>query len=82
MTTIRFYGRPGAAIGRQTELALPEGRCSVKTLRQLLAARHPELAAELLSPTLRACVTDTIVGEGHVVREADEVEFFPPLSGG
>ena len=80
MTTIRFYGRAGADLGRQIEHSIPDGGCTVAELRRSLARHHPE--AGLLNSGLRACVGDTIVDDDHEVRESDEVEFFPPLSGG
>ena len=82
VTTIRFYGRAGAGVGREAEFALPAGGCTIGELRRALGERHPEMAAELRSPRLRACVGDAIVDDGRLVREGEEIEFFPPLSGG
>jgi sulfur-carrier protein len=79
---IRFYGRLGEQAGRETTIDLPSGIDTVAALRRFLADRHPEIAADLLGPSLRACIGDRIVPEGHEVAAGDQIEFFPPLSGG
>ena len=79
---IRFYGRVGQALGRQTSIEPPHGVVTVTGLRHLLVERYPWAAEDLLSPTLRACIDDRVVGEDHVVSGNSDVEFFPPLSGG
>lgn len=79
---ILFYGRLGEMIGREAEVDLPPDVSSVADLRQLLASLHPAAARELTSTSLRACVGDSIVGEDFCILDAEEVEFFPPLSGG
>jgi molybdopterin converting factor small subunit len=82
MTMIRFYGRAAAALGREVQFALPNRGCTIDQLRQLLADRYPDSRIAILSPRLRACVEDQIVSGDRFIRENDEVEFFPPLSGG
>lgn len=79
---IRFYGRLGEQAGRETAIDLPPSIDTIAGLRRFLADRHPEIAADLLGPSLRACVGDRIVPEGHELAAGDEIEFFPPLSGG
>lgn len=78
---IRFYGSLGEAIGRAVEIdAAP--RASVADVRRKLAEAYPNAADTLRGPSTRACIRGTIVGEDAVVEPGDEVEFFPPLSGG
>jgi len=79
---IGFYGRLAESIGREAELQVPDGGCTVAELRRLLGEQHPHAAAELSRPSVRASVADSIVGEDHRVGPGDAVEFFPPLSGG
>lgn len=77
---VLFFGRLGEAIGRSVRLdAAP---ADVAELRQMLAARFPALAEELLRPSLRACVGDELVGEAHSLAGVASVDFLPPLSGG
>jgi molybdopterin converting factor small subunit len=51
-------------------------------LRRSLAEQYPRLAVDLLSPRVRACVNDEIVGEDHTIRTDDEIALLPPVSGG
>ncbi|MDP9424356.1 MAG: MoaD/ThiS family protein [Pseudomonadota bacterium] len=79
---IHFYGRISDRLGRSIEIDVPASISTVADLRSLLAKTFPDHAGEIVSPTLRPCVRDEIVGEAHDIRGADSVEFFPPLSGG
>jgi molybdopterin synthase sulfur carrier subunit len=79
---VQFFGRIGERIGREAEVEVPSGGCSVADLRRRLAELHPAAAADLLAPTLRACIDDEIAGEDGIVREGSDIAFFPPLSGG
>lgn len=77
---IRFYGRLADSLGRELELEVPGG-CSVIELRRLLSDEFPD-AADVFQRQVRACVGDTMVADTHVLRASDQVEFFPPVSGG
>ena len=79
---ILFFGKLGDTIGRTVIVEAPPGGCTVAELRDLLASLYPQAAADLASPSLRACVEDRIVDEGFRVGTDGTVEFFPPLSGG
>jgi molybdopterin converting factor small subunit len=79
---VNFFGRLGETIGRRVAVRVPDGGCSISELRSMLVEAHPEAEADLVNPALRACVEDRIVSEDHRVKEGEEVEFFPPLSGG
>jgi molybdopterin synthase sulfur carrier subunit len=74
MAKIAFYGKLAERIGREAEIALPPEGCTIAALR----ARYDGLDRA----TVRACVNDETVGEDHVVRPGDRVDFLPPLSGG
>lgn len=77
---IRMFGRLGDVAGR--EFAFEGMAGTVAELRRALAQRHPALADDLLGSFVRACVADTLVADDHPLADGDEVEFFPPLSGG
>jgi sulfur-carrier protein len=79
---VQFFGRIGDRIGREVGLDLPPDGCSVADLRSRLALLHPHAKADLMSPSLRACVDETIATEDQIVSEGETVAFFPPLSGG
>jgi molybdopterin synthase sulfur carrier subunit len=74
MAKIAFYGKLAERIGREAEIVLPPEGCTIAALR----ARYDGLDRA----TIRACVNDETVGEDHVVRPGDRVDFLPPLSGG
>jgi molybdopterin converting factor small subunit len=78
---ITLYGKLGEAVGREIAFDDMPGR-TVAHLRRTLAERHPALAADLLSPRVRACVNDALVGEDWVLSRGDELALLPPVSGG
>jgi sulfur-carrier protein len=75
---ILFFGRLGESIGREIDLDLPAGGCTVAELRARLARAHPDLGAA----GVRACIDREIAPETALVLPAQEVAFIPPLSGG
>lgn len=80
--TIFFYGKLRERFGTAVELEIPAAGCSIAALRERLAERLPAVALDLQSRTVRACVGDEIVLDDFVVAPGQDVEFFPPLSGG
>lgn len=78
---IRFFGRLRDALGDEREVAAEAGE-TVARLRIRLAGLHPQAAPDLLSPRVRACVAETMVGEDFLLGGHERVEFLPPLSGG
>ena len=69
---ILFFGRLADSFGRTVELDAPS-RCTIAELRALLA---------LGDTSVRACVGDTVVAEDFAVEPGQQVEFWPPVSGG
>ena len=78
---IAFFGKLRDALGEECEVT-PEREEDVAGLRARLAELYPHVAGDLLSPRVRACVADTIVGEDFLLAGQERVEFLPPLSGG
>lgn len=78
---VLFFGKLRESLGNERELPEEDGE-TVAGLRRRLADLYPQAAEDLLSPHVRACVGDTIVGEAFEVAGHERVEFFPPLSGG
>ncbi|HEV7658874.1 MAG TPA: MoaD/ThiS family protein [Allosphingosinicella sp.] len=74
MAKIAFYGKLAERIVREIEIDLPAAGCTIAALRTRFEG--------LDRATVRACVNDETVGEGHVVLPGDRVDFLPPLSGG
>lgn len=78
---VLFFGRLAEAIAPELEVEVSPGR-SIAQLRQDLSTRYPHAATVLASQRSRACVGDALVGDEHVVRADDTIEFLPPVSGG
>lgn len=78
---IGFFGSLRDSLGDEREIAAQEVE-TVACLRIRLAGLHPQAARDLLSPRVRACVDDMIVGEDFRLEGHDRIEFLPPLSGG
>lgn len=78
---VMFFGKLRDALGEERDVAPQDGE-TVARLRRRLADSCPDAAGDLLSPRVRACVDDCIVGEDFVVAGHERVEFLPPLSGG
>lgn len=81
-TKILFFGSLADRLGRQTEIELPAEGCTVAELRRLLGARDAEFAAALDAPGVRASADKALVRDDQQVTPAQEVSFFPILSGG
>ena len=71
---IFFFGSLGERLGRERELEIPDGGCTIAELR----VRLPELAGAIA----RACVDREVAAEDARVLPGQEVAFIPPLSGG
>lgn len=78
---IRFYGKLGEALGPEMDFDPPAGTNTVVQLRSVLAEMFPGVSTDLQQRS-RACIADSIVGDGHQLEGSETVEFFPPLSGG
>jgi molybdopterin converting factor small subunit len=78
---VGFFGRLREALGDEREVPAESGE-TVARLRIRLAGLHPGAARDLLSPRVRACVGDEMVGEDFLLGGQERVEFLPPLSGG
>ena len=81
---IRYFAWLKHRVGRaEEELDLPPEIDSVAKLKAFLAERHAGFAEALASPGIVRCA----VNQEHVpgdapLRPADEVAFFPPVTGG
>lgn len=78
---ILLYGKLADVLGREVELAAAAG-CTIAQLRDRIAIDFPQAAELFRSNRVRACVGDSFVDDGYVVQAGEQVEFFPPVSGG
>ncbi|WP_342363816.1 molybdopterin converting factor subunit 1 [Terrarubrum flagellatum] len=65
------------------DVALPQGGATVADLVTHLAGKHPALGEIANTPgALRCVVNRRYVENSHSLAETDEVQFFPPVTGG
>lgn len=84
MVTVLYFARLREALGRgREELALPESVIDLGGVRQALISRGGAWAQEL-SPTrqVRAAVNQQMATPETLVKDGDEIAFFPPVTGG
>jgi molybdopterin converting factor small subunit len=82
MATILFFGRFGEQFGREVDVDLPAGGCTVRELRELLIERLPAADESWRNRCISICVDQVILGEDDPVRPGQEIAVMPPLSGG
>lgn len=84
MTKLLYFAWVREKIGRAEEtLALPASVTTVGELVAWLSARGPEYAEAFAKPeVVRAAIDKSHVKISASVREAREIAFFPPVSGG
>jgi molybdopterin converting factor subunit 1 len=81
---ILFFARLREALGSET-LSIPDEECpaDVAGLRRLLLTRASGDFADALGDDNVFCaVNQRVVSDDHPLSAADEVAFFPPMTGG
>lgn len=71
-------------IGRGEEtMPRPEGATTVSALMDILSAASPGHAAAFADrDRVKVAVNQVFVAHEHEVHDADEIAFFPPVTGG
>lgn len=84
MVTLRYFAWVREKVGRADErLALPSGIKTVADLVAWLTTRGPEYADAFGRPgVVRAAVDKAHVKPTHTLGDAQEIAFFPPVTGG
>jgi molybdopterin synthase sulfur carrier subunit len=84
MTQLLFFGRLRDIAGRAAMIRdLPAAIRTVAELRAWLREDDPPLGEAVSARDIRVAVDQTLcLNEEHDVRNAAEVAFMPPLSGG
>ena len=84
MVHILYFARLREALGKGSEeLALPESVIDLATLREALVSRGGAWAQELAqTKPVRAAVNQHMASADTLVRDGDEIAFFPPVTGG
>lgn len=80
MVTLLYFAKLREMVGTSEQrLELPEGIETVSQLADWLAERHPAFADRV---RLRVAVDRVMADFATDVRDAKEVAFFPPVTGG
>jgi molybdopterin converting factor small subunit len=79
-TRILFFGRFGERFGREIDLELPAGGCTVGELRAMLVARSAD--ESLARRSVAICVDRAVAWDDAIIRPGQEIAVLPPLSGG
>jgi molybdopterin synthase sulfur carrier subunit len=83
MITVLFFAGLREAVGISSEsLALPAGVHSVAMLRDHLVARGGQWQTLANTKNLRAALNQDMVTLDALIKDGDEVAFFPPVTGG
>lgn len=78
-----YFARLREAIGQsEEELALPEGVETTSQLKELLIARGEPWASALKGQRVLVAVDQEHAGYDDSIKNASEVAFFPPVTGG
>lgn len=79
-----YFARLRESLGlSQESLELPEHVIDISSLLAFLADRGEVWAAEFDGcKIIRAAINQTLVNNEAVLKEGDEVAFFPPVTGG
>jgi sulfur-carrier protein len=83
MITVLYFARLKESLGIGKEEVALSGVVDVEGLRQLLAGRGGVWAEEFAGARMmRAAVNLDMARGDTVVKDGDEVAFFPPVTGG
>ena len=77
---ILFFGKVADVVGRELDVALPEGGCTIGELRKVVAATAG--SDILLKPGVRVSIDKKVVRDDARVEPGAEVAFFSVFSGG
>jgi sulfur-carrier protein len=80
LVTLLYFAKVREAVGSgEVQIDLPEGVATVADLADWLAARHPIFADR---DRLRVAVDQVMARFDTYIRDAKEIAFFPPVTGG
>ncbi len=82
MIRVLFFASLREALGSGESLACTPQIATVAQLRDQLAARGDKWQLLLTTRNLRSAVNQSMVAMDTVIKDGDEIAFFPPVTGG
>ena len=82
MIKVLFFAQLREQLNCAEHVLALSGECTVAQLRVLLVQQNPRWAVFLDNEKLLCAVNQSMVKLSHVVKDGDEVAFFPPVTGG
>lgn len=83
MLTVLYFARLRETLGMEREeITLPDGISDVAALTEWLRDRGEKWRALDLSGSLRCAVNQELATHDTLLRDGDEVAYFPPVTGG
>jgi sulfur-carrier protein len=80
--TLRFFASLRESLGSSAEMQVGEGSTVAQARDQLIALGEPQASALARGRAVRCALNQTLCDESAVLREGDELAFFPPVTGG
>ena len=81
--TVKFFSLIREAVEtEQLTLALNDSSTTVEALKNVLGLRGEAWNEALSHPNLIQAVNQRVVFQEEVIKDGDEVAFFPPMTGG
>ncbi|MFC3123143.1 molybdopterin converting factor subunit 1 [Agaribacter flavus] len=82
MAVVKFFASLRETLDcAEIEIDLPEN-ASVEDLITLLSNKNPNWHAAIQANDVLIAVNQTVCGKDTLIRNSDEIAFFPPVTGG
>jgi molybdopterin synthase sulfur carrier subunit len=80
--SVRYFASLREALGPGESIDVEPGTTLAAVRNRLIASSPDHARALARGRAVRCALNQTMSDEGALVREADEVAFFPPVTGG
>ena len=82
LVSIGFYGRLAEVIGRERQVPLPAGGCTLGEIKGAIARLDSAAGEAILARGTRGAIDDRFAGDDALAAPGQRIEFMSPLSGG
>ncbi|ADM10766.1 molybdopterin converting factor, subunit 1 [Parvularcula bermudensis HTCC2503] len=81
MVRVLFFGRLGERFGAERDVEVGPA-ATVADLIETVCGAHPGAREALMHPSVSIVLADSVVNRDERLKDAVEVAFLPPVSGG